>query len=435
MAYQLRLAWRSLKRNPFLSILIIGGIALGIAVSMTFVTAFYIISGNPIPHKSDKLFYVQLDSWNPERPWDDDEVEEPPDQMTYLDMVGIMESDIPTYQSGMHKTYLTVHPETEEMRPFQETVRMCFADFFPMFDVPFEYGSGWTRDADQGPEPVIVLGAAMNQKLFGGENSVGRTITIEDREFRVTGVLEPWRPMPKYYDPHNGQFDEAEEIYMPFRFGQEMKIRTSGNTSGWKNYGNDYEDLLQSESVWIQMWVQLDSPEQKERYQAFLDAYALEQKKLGRYQRPLNNRLRDVMAWLHVEDVIPDEAVALLINALLFLLVCSVNLIGILLGKFLSRAPEIGVRRALGASRRWVFLQHLIECQVIGIIGGVIGLGLSVFGLELIDRLFDSELNFMLDINMFFVAFSLAMISALIAGIYPAWRVCRIPPALHLKTQ
>jgi cell division protein FtsX len=99
---------------------------------------------------------------------------------------------------------------------------MCFSDFFPLFDVPFEYGNGWDRRADRAPEPVAVLGYKTNQKLFGGENSVGRSVRVEDRDFKVVGVLKTWRPLPKYYDPHNGRnvvVQTLEELkaktYMP----------------------------------------------------------------------------------------------------------------------------------------------------------------------------------------------------------------------------
>ena len=60
-----------------------------------------------------------------------------------------------------------------------------------MFEVPFLYGSGWGSTADEGPEPVVVLAKRTNERLFGGENSVGRKIRIEDREFTVVGVTEP----------------------------------------------------------------------------------------------------------------------------------------------------------------------------------------------------------------------------------------------------
>jgi putative ABC transport system permease protein len=114
---------------------------------------------------------------------------------------------------------------------------------------------------------------------------------------------------------------------------------------------------------------------------------------------------------------------------------CSVNLIGILLGKFLARAPEIGVRRALGASRRWVFVQHLVECELIGVIGGLVGLVLSAVGLELIARMFNSRFLFLLDVNMYLVSLGLALASAMVAGVYPAWRICRIQPSAYLKAQ
>ena len=437
LLYQLKTAVRSLKRNPVLSTLLVLGIALGIAVSTAFVTTYYMMSRNPIPEKSDVLYYVQMDAWNPDRPYDDDDPSEPPDQVTYRDMEAVMTSDIPTYSSGMYKAQLTVHPEGEGERPFRAVTRMCYSDFFPMFEAPFLYGSGWGPSADEGPEPVVVLRKDTNERLFGGENSVGRKLRIEDRDFTVVGVLDHWKPMPKFYDVTNFEFDEVEEVFMPLTFSRPMEIDSAGNDSGWKFTGGDtYEDWLQSESVWLQLWVQLDDRRQKEEFQAFLDAYALDQRSLGRFQRPLNNRLRPVMEWMDAQEVVPEEAVSFVIIGVLFLVVCSVNLIGLLLGKFLARGPEVGVRRALGASRGWVFTQHLVECEVIGVLGGILGLGLSMLTLRFINGLFaEADFQFSLDLNMVGAGILLSLIAGLIAGIYPAWRICRIEPAAHLKTQ
>jgi putative ABC transport system permease protein len=124
-----------------------------------------------------------------------------------------------------------------------------------------------------------------------------------------------------------------------------------------------------------------------------------------------------------------------MIIAILFLAVCALNLIGVLLGKFFSRAPEVSVRRAMGASRRQVFLQHVIECEVVGLVGGILGIPLAMLGLEWINRLFEGEIVFHLDTNMLAVAILLALIAGLIAGAYPAWRICSIPPARYLKEQ
>ncbi len=434
--YQIKIAFLSLKRNPLLSALLIGAIALGIAVSTAFVTAYHIAAGNPIPAKSDRLFLVEVDSWDPNTPFRASRPDEPPYLLTYRDTTALGQSTIPTLQSALFRTSLIVHPEGEAERPYRELVRMCSGDFFPMFDVPFTYGSGWSSSADAGPEPVIVIDGETNRRLFGGENSVGRTLLIEDQPFTVTGVLAEWRPTPKFYDIFSGIYGEADAIYMPFEYFRELEVFTSGNIWSWKDgEGNTFEDRLASEMVWIQMWVELEDADQKAEYMAFLDAYVLEQKKLGRFQRPLNNRLLDVMQWLENAEVVPDDTKGMLVISLLFLAVCAVNLIGILLGKFLARAPEVGVRRALGASRAAVFFQHLVECELVGVIGGVLGIGLSILVLGQLNRMNPGTLQYQLDGYMIAAGLGLSVVAGLIAGIYPAWRICRVAPATHLKLQ
>jgi putative ABC transport system permease protein len=58
-----------------------------------------------------------------------------------------------------------------------------------------------------------------------------------------------------------------------------------------------------------------------------------------------------------------------------------------------------------------------------------------VLGLRILHRMFDGRLNFNLDPTMLVVALVLALLSAMVAGIYPAWRICRLQPGLHLKLQ
>ena len=434
LMFQARNAARSLRRNPVLSILLIGGIGLGIAVSTAFITTYYVLAGDPIPHKSDVLFYVELDSWSPQKPFNDQKPELPPAQITYRDMRGLMESDIPTYQGGAFQSRLSVQPPGENSRPFQADVRLCFGDFFRMFDLPFAFGGPWDSEADRGLEPVVVIDDETNRRVFGGEDSVGRTIRVENRDFTVVGVLERWRPDIKFYDPTSA-YSAPEQVYLPFNHAEELELNSWGNVSNWKFYqGDTFANFLESESVWIQMWVQLDTPEQKQAYGDFLDAYVLEQKKLGRFERPLNNLLLTVNDWIVQQEVVPNQAKAMLVISLLFLIVCSVNLIGILLGKFLARAPEAGVRRALGASRGSIFLQHIVECEVVGLLGGILGVSLSTVALAIINRLFE-DLTFRLDLNMVLAGLALSLVAGLIAGVYPSWRICRVEPARYLKLQ
>jgi putative ABC transport system permease protein len=441
LLYNIRIALLSLRRNRVLSAVIVGGIALGVGVSTMFSTIRHAFAQDPIPQRSAVLHYVRLDSWDPVKPYPAKQEGAPPTQITYRDMVEIMKSKVPVRQSAMFKTSLYVFPDPKLGKPQKVNVRMCFSDFFPMFDVPFRYGSGWDKKADQGPEPVVVLSEPMNDTLFGGQNSVGRTVRISNREFRVVGVLDRWAPSVKFYDITSNQVEAPESVFMPFDFMRAMRIQSTGNNDGWGPSPSvpGFEGRLVSETCWIQMWVELPDAEHRAAYEDFLKAYAMEQKKAGRFPRPVNNRVTPLMAWMREQETVPKEATAMMVVSLLFLLVCSLNLMGLLLGKFLARAPEIGVRRALGARRIDVFIQHLVECELVGLVGGAVGLGLSLLGLVFMNRwaaLAISRPDFLrLDLSMGTLAFGLALLAGLVAGVYPAWRVCRIPPALHLKLQ
>lgn len=121
--------------------------------------------------------------------------------------------------------------------------------------------------------------------------------------------------------------------------------------------------------------------------------------------------------------------------ALGFLVVCLINTVGLLLTKFLRRSPEIGVRRALGASKLSIFTQLLIEAGSIGLIGGVLGLGLAYLGLWAVRQMpADYAELAHLDTSMLIATFALSIVSSLLAGLLPAWRGCQVTPALQLKS-
>ena len=438
LVYHVRIALKSLRRSLGLSAVIVGGIALGIGVAALFSTIRHSMAKDPIPGKSDVLHYVRLDSWDPARAHPN--ADGIPPQLTYRDAMEIMKTDIPARQTAMFKAQLYVFPDPKVARPKRTLVRLCFADFFPMFEVPFKYGSGWDRKADEGPEPVVVLGEEMNDLLFGGANSVGQSVRIEDREFRVVGVLDAWLPSIKFYDITQNAIQPPEQVFMPFNFVRPMQVRTAGNTDGWKSPpGPGPEGFLASDSTWIQFWAELPDTAARQRYVDFLKAYVIEQKKAGRFPRPLRVEVTPLMAWMESQKVTPPQVTAMMVVSLLFLAVCALNLMGLLLAKFLARAPEIGVRRALGASRRDVFVQHVVEAELVGLLGGALGVLLAVGGVVVVNGWVKAVANrgdlVHFDAAMVFAAAGLSLAAGLVAGAYPAWRVCRIPPALHLKLQ
>ncbi|MDH4255609.1 MAG: FtsX-like permease family protein, partial [Gammaproteobacteria bacterium] len=211
------------------------------------------------------------------------------------------------------------------------------------------------------------------------------------------------------------------------------------NTNCWKPLGEGgWQAFLNSECVWMQMWVELGNEAEWAEYKAFLDAYTENQKALGRFQRPLNNSLLNVTEHLEAQEVVEDSVQILLVLAVLFLLVCLLNTIGLLLAKVMRRSGDVSLRRALGASRRAVFGQYITEAGMIGLAGGIIGIGLTRLGLTGIHVLY-ADLEWIdrvlgMDWVMVLTAVALAILSALAAALYPTWRAVRIHPASQLKS-
>jgi putative ABC transport system permease protein len=432
--YYLQLGLISLKRNPILTALMVLGIALGIAASMTSLTLLHIMGGDPIPWKSDKLHYVQLDNWDPNQPYDQEG--NPPDQVSYRDAQALMEAGKADKQAAMYKVAFPIQPENPEVKPFLALGRATYADFFPMFEPPFQYGGGWDHAQDSQHGRVVVLSRDTNEKLFGGQDSVGKKVRMNEIDYTVVGVLGQWKPRVKFYDLTNGTLNDPEEFYVPYTTTIEIKANASGNNSCWKNSEPGWEGYLASECIWQQYWVQLDSPAREAEYKSFLENYVNEQKKLGRFPRPLNNRLYNVTDWLQNQKVVPKDVEVQVGLSFAFLLVCLVNTIGLLLAKFMRKSGEIGLRRALGASKPQLFSQYIIESGVIGVSGGLFGLLLTLVGLWMVRLLYQSYANVAhLDWVMVATTIVLAIGAAVLAGLYPTWRACQIAPAAQLKTQ
>jgi putative ABC transport system permease protein len=446
LAYNMRLALKSFRRNPGITALMVGAIGLGIAACVVTMTLYHAMSGDPIWWKSDRLYAVTMDNWDPNQPFDLTHPQLPPPQLTYRDALHIAASEIPVRHVVMHRDLGVLTGGAAQSRPEPVTTRVTSADFFAAFDVPFLYGGGWRAAADSAAEPVIVLSKKTNETLFGGANSIGRTIRWNDREFRIIGVLNDWFPRPKFYDLTEYAFAAPEDAYIPFGWTETLgRPPATGSHYCWRfELTKTFKDYLEADCGLIQVWVELPDASARERMQAFVDSYWAEQRKSGRFERPRNNRLTDVKQWLLDQGVVGNDDRILVGLAFAFLAVCLINTVGLLLAKFLNGAALTGVRRALGASRRQVFVQHMVETGVLAAAGALLGLVLAAAGLWGLRTLYAVQTAFgtsgyqnlaQFDIASIVIAVALAVAAALAAGLYPAWRVGRLPPAVYLKSQ
>jgi putative ABC transport system permease protein len=439
LGYYVDLAVRSLKRSPGLTLLMILAVAFGVAASMTSYSVFRAVSGDPIPWKSSRLFVPQIDVWGPKGRQDGSSSNDPPDAMDYTDAVALMRDHRAKLQSAMYRVSPSIVPADPGKHPINVGGHAVYSEFFPMVDAPFKYGSGWSAAEDAQRAAVVVLNGDINQKLFAGANSVGKTVNIDGKDYRVVGVLDNWNPKPVFFDVVNtGGFTTGhEDVFMPFQRAIDVGMTNDGNTNcAEMPASSGFVGLQQSTCVWISYMAELDDKAAVDAYRNYLDGYFREQKEAGRFSWPLNNRLRDLPEWLDSEHVVPSDTKISLVVALGLLVVCLVNTAGLLLAKFLRRSSEIGVRRALGAPRMAIYTQFLVEAGIVGLTGGALGLVLTWVGIHGVSWVLPKEIASLarMDVGLLALTLLVAVAATMLAGLYPTFRASRVQPALQLKS-
>ena len=435
-SYYLGLAFRSLRRSRGLTLLMVLAIGFGVAASMTTYSVFRAVSGDPIPWKSSKLFVPQIDVWGPTERGPDGE---PPDGLDYADAMALMRDHRAELQSAIYAVSPSVIPAAKGISPSNVSGFGVYSEFFPMVDAPFQYGSGWSADADTHRAAVVVINSTLNEQLFGGHNSVGKTIDIEGKDYQVVGVLNHWNPQPIFFDVRDtgGFGGDGPDLFIPFERGIAVGMPNGGSQNcSVMPTSSGFVGLQQSSCVWISYLAQLNDRASVRAYRVYLDGYADAQQAAGRFSWSKNNRLRDVPAFMDFDHVVPDDTRVSLLVALGLLVVCLVNTVGLLLAKFLRRSGEIGVRRALGAPRRAIYAQFLIEAGMVGVAGGVLGLLLTGVGVASVSLVLPTYLSALakVDFSLLAMTLTLAIVATLLAGIYPTFRASRIQPAWQLKS-
>jgi putative ABC transport system permease protein len=310
--------------------------------------------------------------------------------------------------------------------------RYTSADFFPMFNVSLHYGRGWSRAEDAAHAQVAVISETLNEQLFQGKDSVGKSLQIGGQALRIVGVLGDWEMNLRFYDLSNGQFGGSEDVFVPITTALDLHLATSGSMNCWGNVADSH--AVNAPCLWLQYWAELNTPAKALAYRQYLDHYVAMQRQSGRFTHAGQVALQNVMRWLDYKGVVPSDARLQMWLALSFLGICLLNTVGLLLAKFLRRSGEIGVRRALGASRRAIFLQCLVEAGVVGLTGGVFGLALASLGLVLVRHQPTDYAGFIhMDLRMLLATFALSLLVSLLAGVLPAWRATQVAPAAALK--
>lgn len=436
--YYLGLGLHSFRRNPALTALMIVLIGAGVASSMVTFAALRALTADPLPRKSAQLFGPQIDNWGPVNRGTDGE---PPQALSYDDALALLNAHKAVRQTAIYEMTLSLVPADARRAPFTVKGYAATADMFAMFDVPFIDGGGWGAEDDARGGSSVVLSRKLSQKLFGAASGLGRSVSLGGHDYRVVGVMGDWNPQPRFYAEGSinivSDVGDPPEFFLPFATAVYFQLGDSWGENCVSDYkGVGWHDLLRSECAWISFWVQLSTEADVQRYKDFLDGYAAQQRHIGRFHWPPNNRLRSLPQWLDYVHAVPEETRITFSLAIGLQLVCLVNTVGLLLAKFMRRRGEIGVRRALGASRRAIYAQFLTEAGMIGVAGGLLGLLLTMFGVLGMGSFFESRVARLVHIDVSLLALTLltSIVATVIAAVYPTWRAAQVQPAWQLKS-
>jgi putative ABC transport system permease protein len=208
------------------------------------------------------------------------------------------------------------------------------------------------RSDDETSGAVVVISHELNDQLFHGANSVGREINLSMHNYRIVGVMDSWDPKPLFYDlfDGNGGFAEPVQLFIPFSRAIDLQIDTAGNN----NCGPRTTALARCFSAANALDIYWADCRARRMPMPIASSYVTMPPSsngqavfLGSERAPAR-----CTKWLDYEHAVPPESRISLMVSLGFLVICLVNTIGLLLAKFMRRAPDIGVRRALGAPRR-----------------------------------------------------------------------------------
>jgi len=262
--------------------------------------------------------------------------------------------------------------------------------------------------------PVAVLTEFGARKLLATEGSVGQTLRIGGDEFEVIGIIRS-----ESGQAGNIQIPDQEiDVYIPLDvartyFGDIFFKRTSGS---------DEREKVELH----QIIVQVDDPKHAEAVAAGIE------RMLGLFHKKKDYALSVPLALLkQAEATKRTFNIVLGSIAGISLLVGGIGIMNIMLAAVTERTREIGIRRAIGAKRRQIVYQFLIETVVLSMFGGMIGLGLGVLIPLLITHF--SGMETVVTLNGILLPLFISMAIGILFGIYPAVNAARVDPIVALR--
>jgi len=298
-------------------------------------------------------------------------------------------------------------------RKIESYIRHTDGAYWQVLDFQFLEGGPFSEADNRNANRVAVITDQLRAKLFGTGPALGKTFALEAESYRVVGVV-PAVPITR--------LAAFSEVWTP--------IRTLRARDYEKSIVGSFMGLVLARD-------RSDFPRLRNEFKKRLEHFVFDDPAFTTIEAELETRF-DGFARLLLGNIQNRQAAAMRILmiaiALLFVTLPTINLVSINLSRIMERAPEIGVRKAFGASSRTLIGQFVVENIVLTLIGGVLGFLLSLVALEALSRAdFLPHAHFDVNFRIFFYGMVIAALFGVVSGVYPAWRMSRMQAVQALR--